>query len=268
MINHISFPGLGIEFTVSRSIFSIGGMPVYTYGLIIGLGLILGFLYATKETKRCGISHDDFFNMFLIGVPMAIVCARLYYVIFSWDFYKDNLIEIFNLRGGGIAIYGGVIGATAVVLIYSRKKKLNIGTLLDILAVGLLIGQTIGRWGNFVNGEAFGSECSLPWAMTIKQDGNIIASAVHPTFLYESIFNAIGVFILCIYKKKKVFQGEIFCGYMVWYGFGRMLIEGLRADSLYWGTIRVSQLLSAVIVLSGIFLIIKNRKKHLTNEEI
>lgn len=267
MVNHISFPCLGIDLYVSRSLFSVFGMPVYTYGLIIGAGLILGFLYAARETKKCGINQDDFLNMFLIGVPVAIICARLYYVIFSWDYYKNNLSEIFNLRGGGIAIYGGVIGAAAVVLIYCKKKKLNIGTVLDILAVGLLIGQSIGRWGNFVNGEAFGNSCDLPWAMSIVQDGELTAKLVHPTFLYESIHSAVGILMLCLYKRKKKFEGEVFCGYMVWYGLGRMFIEGLRTDSLYLGAFRVSQLLSAVLVLTGILLIIKNRKKHLTNEE-
>ncbi|MBQ2932894.1 MAG: prolipoprotein diacylglyceryl transferase [Clostridia bacterium] len=267
MFNVISFPGLGLEFEVSRSLFSVFGMPIYTYGLIIGLGLCLGFLYALSEVKKCGISQDDFYNMFLIGVPAAIICARIYYVIFNWDYYQNNLFDILNIRGGGIAIYGGVIGAAAAVLIYCKLKKLNIGKVLDILAVGLLIGQAIGRWGNFVNGEAFGSACNLPWAMTIEQDGKIVANMVHPTFLYESLANAVGVLLLCLYKKKKVFDGEIFCGYMVWYGLVRMFVEGLRADSLYFGTIRVSQALSVVLLVMGLTLIAKNRKKHLTKEE-
>ena len=266
MINHISFPHLGIELEVNRQLFSVFGISIYSYGVIIGIGLILGFLYATREAKKCGITQDDFLNMFLIGVPSAIICARLYYVIFSWNSYKDNLIEILNIRGGGIAIYGGVIGASAAVLIYCHKKKLNKGMVFDILAVGLLIGQAIGRWGNFVNGEAFGSGCTLPWAMTIKQSGRVVANLVHPTFLYESLFNALGVLALCLYKRKKAFEGEIFCGYMVWYGLTRMSIEGLRADSLYLGTVRVSQMLSIALVLVGFILIIKNRKKTLTNQ--
>ncbi len=267
MLNVVSFPHLGLEFEVSRSLFSVFGMPIYTYGLIIGLGLCLGFLYALREVKKCEISQDDFYNMFLIGVPAAIICARLYYVIFNWDYYQNNLIEVFNIRGGGIAIYGGVIGAAAAVLIYCKRKSLNIGRVLDILAVGLLIGQAVGRWGNFVNGEAFGSECSLPWAMSVEQDGKIVANMVHPTFLYESLANAVGILLLCLYKKKKVFDGEIFCGYMVWYGFSRMFIEGLRADSLYLGPIRISQALSFALVLTGLILIAKNRKKHLTKEK-
>lgn len=268
MLNHISFNGLGLEFDVSRSLFSVFGIPVYTYGLLIALGACIAFAYAATETKRTGLSQDDFLNMFIIGMPVAIICARLYYVIFSWDIYKDDIWQIFNIRGGGLAIYGGVIGAAAVVLIYCYVKKIKVGIVLDILAVGLLIGQTIGRWGNFVNGEAFGTECSLPWAMTIVSDGRTIADSVHPTFLYESLFNAVGIVLLLLYKRKKTFEGEIFCGYMVWYGIGRFLIEGLRADSLYIGAFRVSQILSALLVAAGIILIIKNRKKHLTTGEI
>lgn len=268
MINNIKFPGLGLEFEISRSLFSVFGIDVYTYGLIIGLGVILGFIYAAREVEKQGISQDDFLNMFLIGVPAAIVCARLYYVIFSWDLYKNNLMDIFDIRGGGIAIYGGVIGAAVSVLIYCKKKKLNAKTVFDILAVGLLIGQAVGRWGNFVNGEAFGGYTDLPWAMTIRQDGVLIANSVHPTFFYESALNALGILVLCLYKRKKVFEGEIFCGYMVWYGFSRMFIEGLRADSLYLGPFRVSQILSAVLVIAGLIIIIKNRKKYLTNSEL
>ena len=260
MINHISFPYLGLEFTVNRQLFSLFGISVYTYGVIIGIGLILGFLYASREVKKSSISQDDFLNMFLIAVPSAIICARIYYVIFSWDFYKDNLIDIFNIRGGGIAIYGAVIGAFAAVLIYCKKKKLSIGSAFDILAVAFLIGQAVGRWGNFVNGEAFGSSSDLPWAMTIKQSGKTIANLVHPTFLYESIFNALGVVALCLYKRKKSFEGEVFCAYMVWYGLTRMVVEGFRADSLYLGPVRVSQMLSVVLVVAGLVIIIKNRK--------
>ncbi len=266
MINDIIFYDMGLKFKVSRSLFSIFGVDVYTYGVIIAIGVILGFIYASKEVKKQGISQDDFLNMFLTGVPVAILCARLYYVIFNWDFYRGNFMDIINIRGGGIAIYGGVLGAAATVLIYCRIKKINPWTVFDILAIGLLIGQAVGRWGNFVNGEAFGSHTDLPWAMSIIQDGVLIADSVHPTFFYESVLNALGILVLCLYKRKKVFEGEIFCGYMVWYGFCRMLIEGLRADSLYLGVFRVSQLLSAVLVIAGFAIIIKNRKKHLTKD--
>lgn len=261
MVSHISFPRLGLELDVRRSLFSVFGMPIYTYGILIALGLCLAYLYAIREIKKTDISTDDFFNMFLMGLPAAIIGARIYYVAFTFDAYRGNPIEIFNIRGGGLAVYGGIIGAAAVVLIYCRIKKIRTGAVLDILSVGLLIGQAIGRWGNFVNGEAFGSECSLPWAMTVVQNGRTIAEAVHPTFIYESLFNAIGILVLCAYKRRQRFDGELFCGYMLWYGTGRFFIEGLRADSLYIGGFRVSQLLSAALAAAGLILIVKNRKK-------
>ena len=267
MINRISFASLGLSFEVRRSLFSVFGVPVYTYGLLIALGVCLAFIYAAREVKKTDISQDDFLNMFIIGLPTAIVCARLYYCIFSWDAYKDDLWQILNLRGGGLAIYGGVIGAALSVLIYCKVKKLSVGTVLDILAVGLLIGQAIGRWGNFVNGEAFGAQCNLPWAMTIVRGTRTIAESVHPTFLYESLWNMLGAGVLLLLKRKKVFEGELACCYMIWYGTGRMFIEGLRTDSLYFGAFRVSQILSAVLVVAGLVLIIKNYKKHLTTSE-
>lgn len=260
MINHVSFPMLGLEFEINRVAFSVFGIPVYGYGIIIALGVVLAFVYATYQTKKAGISQDDFLNMLIIALPVSIICARLYYVIFSWDYYKNNLSEILNIRGGGIAVYGAVIGAAMVVLVYCRVKKLKIGKVLDVLAVGLLIGQAVGRWGNFVNGEAFGETTALPWAMTVVQNGRTIADMAHPTFLYESLWNAVGVLVLVLYNSKKAFEGETFCGYMVWYGIGRMFIEGLRTDSLFIGPVRVSQLLSLCIVAAGAVLILIKRK--------
>ncbi|MBE7023391.1 MAG: prolipoprotein diacylglyceryl transferase [Ruminococcaceae bacterium] len=260
MINHISFPNLGWEFEINRIAFSVFGMPVYLYGVIIALGLLLAFLYGVYEAKRVGLSQDDLLNMLLIGIPAAIVCARAYYVAFEWDSYKNNLAEIFNIRGGGIAIYGAVIGVAVSVFFYCRAKKLNMGKVLDLLAVGLLIGQSIGRWGNFVNGEAFGVSCNLPWAMTIVNEGRTVAEMAHPTFFYESLWNGLGLVVLLLFRKHKAFEGEVFCGYMIWYGIGRMFIEGLRTDSLYIGIFRVSQLLSGVLVVVGIILIVINRK--------
>ncbi len=269
MINQISFPNLGLDFEINRVAFSIFGMPVYLYGLLIALGIVLAFCYATYETKRVGISQDDLLNMLIIALPVSVICARAYYVIFEWESYKNNLLDIFNIRGGGIAIYGAVIGAGLTVFFYCKKKKLRIGKVLDVLAIGLLIGQAVGRWGNFVNGEAFGVTCDLPWAMTIVKNGRTVAEMAHPTFLYESLWNLLGAIILFLFRKKKAFEGEVFCGYMIWYGFGRMLIEGLRCDSLYLGIFRVSQLLSLLIVIIGIAIDIYQRKKlkkDLTNE--
>ncbi len=264
MINNISFPNLGWEFEISRAAFTVFGVPVYYYGLLIGFGLLLAFMYAIYETKRVGLAQDDLLNMLLIALPAAIICARLYYVIFQWDSYKNNLSEVFNIRGGGLAIYGAVIGAAAVVYTYCRIKKLSIARWLDILAIGLLIGQAVGRWGNFVNGEAFGTMTDLPWAMTIVQDGRLIAKVVHPTFIYESLWNSVGAVLLFLYRRHKKFNGELFCGYMIWYGIGRMMIEGLRADSLLIGDLRVSQLLSVCLVAVGIIIVILKRKSAKT----
>ena len=264
MINTISFPNLGWVFTVSRTAFTIFGTPVYFYGLLIGTGLLLAVIYGLYETKRVGIEHDDMFNMLLIALPVSIVCARLYYVAFEWDYYKNNLSEILNIRGGGIAIYGAVLGAAMVVFTYCIIKKLSIPKCLDVLSIGLLIGQAIGRWGNFVNGEAFGTPTNLPWAMTIMQEGSLIAEKVHPTFLYESLWNVVGIILLWFYRKHKKFEGELICGYMIWYGLGRMMIEGLRTDSLMLGNFRVSQILSVILVIAGIVIVILKRKSAKT----
>lgn len=262
MINVISFPKLGLSFTINRAAINIGNFSIYWYGLLITFGMFLAILYGIRESRKSGIDSDDFFNMLIIAIPVSIICARAYYVIFSWDMYKNNISEIFDIRGGGLAIYGGVIGAALTVIIYCHTKKLNLGAVLDMLAVGLLIGQAIGRWGNFVNGEAFGAVTSLPWGMTVQTDGTVIAESVHPTFFYESVWNFIGIGVLLLYKRRRKFSGELFCAYMIWYGAGRTMIEGLRADSLYLGSIRVSQLLAAMTVIIGIVLIICIRKKE------
>lgn len=261
MINNISFPNLGLEFKINRAAFTIGSFSVYWYGILIALGLFLAIWYGYAECRRTGFNSDHMINMLLIALPLAIVCARAYYVIFNFDLYRDDLLSILDIRSGGIAIYGAVIGAFLSVYFYCRKNKLCLGTVLDLLAVGLLIGQAIGRWGNFVNGEAFGGYTTLPWAMTIENNGRLVAESVHPTFLYESLWNSIGVFLLLLLKKRKRFEGELFSSYMIWYGLGRFMIEGLRADSLYIGPLRISQLVSLCILIAGIIIIIKNYRK-------
>lgn len=265
MINQILFPNLGLHFTIKNS-FSVFGFNIYWYAIIIVIGIMLAVWYATKMFPEKGLNNDDLFNMFLIALPVAIICARLYYVIFSWSAYKDNPLQIFNIRGGGLAIYGGVIGATSVVIVYCIRKKVSFAKVLDVLAVGLLIGQAIGRWGNFVNAEAFGdpkNPTSLPWAMTILGE----AENVHPTFLYESLWNGVGIALLLLYQKKlQKSDGELFLCYILWYGLGRVWIEGLRADSLMLMSspvsIRVSQVVAGISVAVGITGIILLRKKH------
>ncbi len=260
MINTISFPNLNLSFEINRAAITIGNFSIYWYGILIALGIVLALVYAYYECKRINFDTDHVLNMLLLALPTAIICARAYYVIFNFNLYKADLAGVFEIRNGGLAIYGGIIGTVAVIFFYCRGKKLNIGTVLDILSVGLLIGQAVGRWGNFVNGEAFGSSTALPFAMSVERNGELVASMVHPTFLYESLWNIAGIAVLLIYKKFKSFEGELFCGYMVWYGIGRAMIEGLRADSLYIGSLRVSQILSIALVIAGITVIIYNRK--------
>ncbi len=261
MINLISFPNLGLSFEINRAAITIGNFSIYWYGVIIALGLCLAVWYGLSECRRIGFDSEHVINMLLIALPTSIVCARAYYVAFNFDMYNGDILSILNIRSGGIAIYGAAIGAFLTVFIYCRRNKLCLGTVLDLLAIGLLIGQAIGRWGNFVNGEAFGSPTNLPWAMTIKSNGTTIANMVHPTFLYESIWNGIGIILLILLKKRKSFEGELFSSYMVWYGLGRFMIEGLRADSLYIGAFRISQLVSITILIAGLFIIIKNYRK-------
>lgn len=261
MTNIITFPKLGIEATVNRVAFSAFGLPIYMYGIIITCGLVIAALYGYLQCKKDGIDEDDYLNMLLISIPVAIICARIYYVIFSFDSYKDDISTVFDLRSGGLAIYGGIIGAFLTVLTYCCCKKISVGKVLDLLAAGLLIGQAIGRWGNFVNGEAFGCVTSLPWAMTIQSGGSVIAESVHPTFLYESLWNVIGLIIILIRKKDRKFYGEVFCRYLMWYGAGRMWIEGLRADSLYLFGIRISQVVAIITAMTGMIIFICKRNR-------
>lgn len=253
MYSTITFPGLGIELNPSRIAFSIGTKPIYWYGIIIAAGFLLAVFYALKRCKQFGLTQDNIIDMLICAVPAAIVCARLYYVIFSWDIYRDNPISILYIWEGGIAIYGGVIGAVLGLTAYTLYKKVSTGALLDIGGLGLLIGQSIGRWGNFINREAFGSQTECFFRMGLQEpSGSMIY--VHPTFLYESLWNALGLLILHFFSKKRKFDGQVFIMYLGWYGLGRMLIEGLRTDSLYVaGTnLRVSQLLAGICFLASV----------------
>ena len=261
MTHEISFPGLGLDVTLNRVAFSILGKDIYWYGIIICFGFILGATYINWRAKSYGFTSDNVFDTILIAVPVSILCARAYYVIFEWGMYADNPSEIFKTWHGGLAIYGGIIGAVLSIVIYGKWKHLSILGMADCAAFGLLIGQCIGRWGNFVNAEAFGAQTDLPWRMVI--DG---AAGVHPTFFYESLWNFIGFLLLHLHGKKRRFAGEIFLEYIAWYGFGRMLIEGLRTDSLYlFGTgLRVSQVLAALSCIIAICFLVRGFRKHRT----
>lgn len=247
MEHTIGFPNLGLEFTLSRVACTVLGKDIYWYGIIICAGFILAALYVNSRTKDFGITSDNLTDCLIICVPLGIICARIYYVVFEWGYYAQHPGEIVAIWKGGIAIYGGIIGTLIGLFVYSRVKKLSLASLCDLAAFGLLIGQCIGRWGNFVNGEAHGGPTTLPWGMTI--DGQ---SMVHPTFLYESLWNLAGFVLLHFYSKKRRFKGEIALLYAAWYGAGRAWIEGLRTDSLYIGSVRVSQLLAIVSCIAAV----------------
>lgn len=252
MEHAISFPGLGIAFDLNRVAFTVFGKPIYWYGIIICIGFVLGATYLNARAKQFGYTSDNLIDCLLICVPAGIVCARIYFVAFEWDYYKNHLSEIINIRNGGIAVYGSVIGILIGLFAYSRFKKISFTGLCDMAALGLLIGQCIGRWGNFVNAEAHGGPTNLPWGMSI--DG---AAPVHPTFFYESFWNLLGFIVLHFYSKKRKFSGEIALLYIMWYGLGRAWIEGLRTDSLYLGNLRVSQVLAIVSSLIAICVLVR-----------
>lgn len=264
MNNIISFPGLGLEFHISNVAFYLASQPIYWYGIIIALGFLLAAAYANKRAAQFGVRADDVLDMLMFVLPIGIICARLYYVAFSWDQYKDNPWEILATRHGGLAIYGGILGGIATILVFCKVKKINVSDMMDLMANSVIIGQIIGRWGNFVNGEAFGSQTTGPWRMVIGK-GLEEATAIgnHPTFFYESAWNTIGFLLIHFYSTKRKYRGEILLLYMGWYGFGRFLIEGLRTDSLYIpGTaIRASQLVAAISCLIGVGGFLLNQRR-------
>ena len=253
----ITFPGLGIEIDPSQG-FTIPGtqFEIKWYGVIIAVGMLLAVLYAMRRAKDFGLTGDDILNMLLVGLPCAIVGARLYYVIFEWDRFFGTGIpwyQFLNLREGGLAIYGGIIGASLALILYcglSKKRRAQMLPSFDIIGLGLLIGQAIGRWGNFFNREAHGGVTNSFLRMGIIENGQLIY--VHPTFLYESLWNLIGLALIHFLSKKRKFDGQVFLYYIIWYGLGRAWIEGLRTDSLYWGPFRVSQVLAAVSCLLAV----------------
>ena len=257
MYSEISFPSFGITINPSTG-FSIGPLSIHYYGLIIATGLMLAVFYCSKRSYQFGIDEDTILDGVLWVTPVAIIFARLYYCIFSWKDYAADPISILYIWKGGLAIYGGVIGAAIGIVVFSLVKKIKVGAVLDLTSIGFLIGQSIGRWGNFFNREAFGAETDsfLRMGLTHKVTGEI--TYFHPTFLYESMWNAAGFVLLHFLSKKRKFDGQIALGYLAWYGLGRTFIEGLRVDSLYWGNFRVSQLLAAASCFIGVALLMVN----------
>lgn len=262
----ISFPMLGDFSFDPPAYFTLFGINIYFYGVLIGLGFILAMVYCSKRCSKFGVKQDDFFDMMLWLLPFSIIGARLYYVLFELDSYLAEPAKIFAIRDGGLAIYGGVIAGIIVIWLVCRRKKIPVLAMLDLVVFGLLIGQILGRWGNFMNREAFGAETEIFCRMGLTApDGTTIF--VHPTFLYESLWNLIGLIFLIVWtnKGKRRYDGQCLLIYFLWYGSGRAWIEGLRTDSLYIGgsNIRVSQALSIALALIALaVLIAQSRRPH------
>jgi len=277
----INFPNLGIYLDhVGKSI-SIFGFSIAYYGIVIVTGMMIAIWIAQREAKRTGQNPEQYLDLAMIGIAAGILGARIYYVIFAWDYYKDDLLSIFNIRQGGLAIYGGIIGACIAVVIYSRKKKQNFSLLMDTASMSIVFGQIMGRWGNFFNREAFGDYTNNLFAMqlpvsavraneiTQKMWDHVVTVngveyiQVHPTFLYESLWNVGVLLFLFWFRKRKKFNGEVFLMYLIGYGLGRIWIEGLRTDQLLLPVVGlpVSQLLSGCLVVGCTILVIWKRKK-------
>lgn len=261
MINKIRFPGLNLEFTINRVAFSVFGKEIFWYALIILTGFFLGVVFVLRDAKKQGIDPDNIFDIAFWGLIVSVICARIYYVIFDPGCLDGNLLNIFKIWEGGLAIYGALIGAVATAFVYCRIKKLPILKIFDVCAPGLFIGQIIGRWGNFVNAEVYGRETSLPWRMSINGK-----AGVHPLFLYESLWNLLGFILILIFRKRKKTDGQIFFFYSLWYGVGRLFLEGMRQTQyilyLIPNKLGISQVVAfAVIIISTAALIFLHKKR-------
>lgn len=263
-MNIISFPGLGIEgIKLNKVAFTIFGKDIAWYGVIITVGIILAFLYVMSRTKIEGVKADDIYDYAIWCVISGIIGARIYYVLFKLEDFH-SFYDVIAIWNGGLAIYGAVIGGAAAALIVSAVKKIKPLKILDMLSPAVMIGQILGRWGNFFNAEAYGGETDLPWRMGIQFGGVGNTYYYHPTFLYESLWNILGFLLINAFYKKKKYNGQIFFMYIAWYGLGRAFIEGMRTDSLWIGPFRISQLVGIVCFLVGavLLLVFAITKKH------
>lgn len=248
---------------MNRVAFTIFGIDIMWYGILMATGMILGVLLALKEAKRVGIDEDDVLNLALIAIPSGLLGARLYYVIFNWSYYSQNVSEILNFRGGGMAIHGALIGGILAGFIYTKIKGIYFFKMADAVMLGIPLAQAIGRWGNYINGEAHGGPTDLPWGIMV--DG----MKVHPTFLYESIWD-LGIFIfLWLFRKNKKYEGQLAIYYIILYSLGRFFIEGLRTDSLMIGPLRMAQVISLVGVIGAIIahIYLSKKENNKTKEE-
>lgn len=265
----ISFPMFGSFSINPPNQFTVFGLTLHFYGAIIAVGFLIAAIYCYRRAPEFGVTGDDLVDMLIFAVPSAIVGARLYYVVFNFSMYSDNLSSVFKIWEGGLAIYGGIIAAVIALYFVCRHKKISAPAMLDLGAHGLLIGQAVGRWANFINREAFGAQTDIFCRMGLTRLG-AETLYVHPTFLYESLWNAAGLVLLHIFTKKgkRKYDGQAFILYIGWYGLGRMLIEGLRTDSLYlFGSLRVSQLLAGLSLAAALVLLWWNAKKRVHTPE-
>ena len=265
-MNNISFPGLGISLDISPVAFSIGAKPIYWYAIIILAGFLAGLLFVAKDSKKYGLPSENVWDIAIIGLLSGIVCARIYYVLFALDEF-ESFWDIFKIWNGGLAIYGGLIGGIASAAVYCKIKKLDFLNACDVCCCGIFIGQAIGRWGNFVNTEVYGGPTSLPWGMSVNG-----APPVHPLFLYESVWNLIGLVIYCILRPKKKANGQLICFYIGWYSLGRLFLEGMRNPEyiLYAvpGAVGISQIVAAIgiiIAVAGFIVVSRAERKKAHN---
>ena len=276
----IDFPHIGIHLKSVGDHITIFGFDIAYYGIVIGIGILAGIFIAAMEAKRTGQNPEDYYDLAIYAVIFSIIGARIYYVIFSWDMYKRDILSIFNIRQGGLAIYGGVIAAVITVTVFARRRGLSAPLLMDTAGLGLVAGQMIGRWGNFFNREAFGEYTDWLLAMRLPVDAvrgsditdlmrkhmetvdDVSFIQVHPTFLYESLWCLLILILLLIYRKHKQFDGEIFLLYLAGYGFGRFWIERLRTDQLLLPNgFPVSQLLAGILVVGSVLFLLYNWRR-------
>ncbi|OLO38136.1 prolipoprotein diacylglyceryl transferase [Alkalihalophilus pseudofirmus] len=263
---------------LSRIAFELGPITVYWYGLLIGLGVVVGYLLATRETEKRGLPKDTFADLLIWALPIAIISARLYYVIFRWEHYVDNPLKAFAIWEGGLAIHGGLIGGVATAIVFAKRRGISIWKLLDIAAPSIIVAQAIGRWGNFMNQEVYGGPVSREFLENLMLPEFIINQMYindpqfglgyyHPTFLYESIWNLLGLALLLWLRRVNLKEGEIFFSYVIWYSVGRFIIEGMRLDNLMIGDmLRTAQIVSIVLIVGAIVLWVYRRKAGLVTK--
>jgi phosphatidylglycerol:prolipoprotein diacylglycerol transferase len=263
---------LGAIEPLDRVFIQLGPFPIYWYGVIIGTGVLIGLLFAIREGERRGLPKETFIDLVLYAVPIAILCARTYYVLFNLDYYLAQPSEIINIRQGGLAIHGGLIGAVITAIVFARKRNISFWKLADIAAPSILLGQAIGRWGNFMNQEAHGGPVTREFLESFHLPEFIInnmyidGTYYHPTFLYESLWNFAGVAVLLLLRKANLRRGEMFFSYLMWYSFGRFFIEGLRTDSLMLGPFRIAQIVSIALFAGALIFLVVRRKAGYAKE--